>query len=134
MRSKKQIWRGRQWVVTPTGMTTLNGSDYWIEKSRLGEVRECATARDDLRVSALTFRQDRNLSDWMLHMAEKNWVDIDDFIAAWCFAVAVLSVSIDTIDVAKSIRKARRENAAAKACDREHSGWRSYEPRVPLCR
>jgi hypothetical protein len=114
--NEKELWRGRQWKVTPTGMTTLDGSDYWIEKSRLGDVRKHVT------------KEGRDISDWMLHMAEKNWVDIDDFIAAWCVAVAVHNVRVDTIDMAKSIRKARREKATAEAHERALAdGWHSYD-------
>jgi hypothetical protein len=48
--------------------------------------------------------------------------------AAWCVAVAVHNVRVDTIDMAKSIRKARREKATAEAHERALAdGWHSYD-------
>ena len=55
------IWRGRQWEATVYGVECRNGC-YAIERSRLWEEDDCYS--------------------WILHMAEKNWVDIEDFAEA----------------------------------------------------
>jgi hypothetical protein len=89
-----ELWRGRQWVVSAGGIRPHDGNDYEIETGRLGEE---------------TRRLGVALSDWLLHMAEKSWVDIDDFIAAWCVAIAIHRTALGEIDVARSIREAREE-------------------------
>jgi hypothetical protein len=113
MSDDTELWRGRQWKVTPTGMTTLDGSDYWIGKSRLGDVRKRVT------------EEGGDTSDWMLHMAEKTWVDIDDLIAAWCVAVALHGVPTGAIDIGKSIREAQREWEVADKWEKESMGRQS---------
>jgi hypothetical protein len=58
-------WRGKQWAVTAYGVECLDGS-YFFEAKRLLENLEYP---------------------WPLHMAEKNWVDIDEFATAWMIAI-----------------------------------------------
>jgi len=84
----------RQWRITDDGLECRD-DEYDIKKDRLAEKREY----DKLI-----------LSDWLLQMAEKDWVDLEDFIAAWCAAVLVHRVKLGKIDVAKSIEMARKEN------------------------
>lgn len=55
-------WRGRQWAVTEHGLESLDGL-YAIAKQRLREGIEG--------------------HGWVQHMAEKGWVDRDDFATAW---------------------------------------------------
>jgi hypothetical protein len=54
-------WRGAQWAVTAYGIECLDGT-YVIESSRLLEDEEYP---------------------WPRHMAEKIWVDLDEFVTAW---------------------------------------------------
>jgi hypothetical protein len=58
--------RFRQWRVFALGLDTLDDR-YLIDKSRLAETRP----------------GDPSLADWPVHMAIKNWIDIEDFIQAW---------------------------------------------------
>jgi hypothetical protein len=56
----------KQWRVTGGGLECRD-DEYDIKKERLGETRESG---------------ELVLSDWLLQMAEKDWVDLEDFIAA----------------------------------------------------
>jgi hypothetical protein len=63
--SKPLLWQGRQWSVTGYGVEARDGT-YPIPKKQLWE---------------------RNGSHgWEEHMAEKNWVDMRDFLAALSWA------------------------------------------------
>jgi hypothetical protein len=62
-------WQGRQWAVTKYGIEARDGR-YAIEASRLNE------------------------SDWVAHMAEKEWVDEADFNTAWLVALTLHHVRI----------------------------------------
>lgn len=64
------LWRGEQWAVTEYGIECRNGT-YAIKSARLMQKR---------------YGTDRY--DWPIHMAEKGWVDTDDFERV--FAVACL--------------------------------------------
>jgi hypothetical protein len=61
-------WRGRQWAVTEYGIEALDGT-YSFEAKRLTE----------------------DIATWgrPAHMAEKDWVDIEDFSTAWLVALAL---------------------------------------------
>ena len=59
-------WRGRQWAVTARGVERLDGT-YHFEANRLDE-----GPKD---------------YPWPMHMAEKTWVDIDEFTTAWMVAL-----------------------------------------------
>ena len=63
-------WQGRQWAVTSYGIECRDGT-YAIESSRLTEV--CC----DDPVSPF----------WPVHMATKEWIDLDDFLT--CFLVGL---------------------------------------------
>jgi hypothetical protein len=60
-RLSQVIWKGRQWAVTRYGVECRDGC-YAIERSRLWE-------EDDSH-------------GWIMHMAEKEWVDLPDFAEA----------------------------------------------------
>src|SRR5438034_8289961 len=60
-RLSKIIWKGSQWAATAYGVEARDGR-YQIQRARLW--------KDDLTWS------------WVQHMAEKEWVDIDDFTEA----------------------------------------------------
>ena len=63
-------WRGKQWAVTAYGIECLDGC-YFIEKTRFLE--------------GLTEKP--HPYPWPLHMAEKNWVDVDEFTTAWMIGI-----------------------------------------------
>jgi hypothetical protein len=52
----KVIWRGKQWAATKHGVECRDGL-YTIDRSRLSK-------------------------DWLMHMAAKDWVDLEDFAEA----------------------------------------------------
>ena len=58
-------WRGKQWAVTAYGIESLDGT-YVAEAARLTENPDYP---------------------WPMHMAEKIWVDIDEFTTAWMVAL-----------------------------------------------
>lgn len=60
-------WRGRQWAVTAYGIEKLDGT-YVAEAARLLDNPEYP---------------------WPVHMAGKNWVDIDEFTTAWMIAIVL---------------------------------------------
>src|SRR5262245_5711961 len=60
-RLSKIHWQGRQWAVTRFGVECRDGT-YAIERERVWEDEECG--------------------GWILHMAEKDWVDLEDFAEA----------------------------------------------------
>ena len=62
-------WQGRQWAVTAYGIEARDGT-YAIAARRLAEKRG-------------------TVPDWPLHMAEKNWVDTNDFNTAFLVALAL---------------------------------------------
>jgi hypothetical protein len=87
------LWVGRQWLVTSDGLVATEGLEgYWISTNRLAE------NMDD---------HDPTISDWLTQLSGKRWVDLEDFIAAWCVAVVVHRVELGEIDVMKSIERAR---------------------------
>lgn len=68
-RLAKLLWQGRQWAVTAYGLECRDGT-YAIRKTRLWE---------------------GDTHTWEIHMAEKNWVDIEDFSTAINWARAYFS-------------------------------------------
>jgi hypothetical protein len=69
------IIRGRQWMVTGAGIEPADGSkSYFIEAERLTE---------------LTTRSNGTFYDWPIHMLEKEWVDMNDFLLVFAAALAI---------------------------------------------
>src|SRR5262249_27026693 len=60
-RLTKIYWKGRQWAATKFGVQCRDGS-YSIDRRRLWE--------------------DEERGGWVMHMAEKDWVDLEDFAEA----------------------------------------------------
>jgi hypothetical protein len=89
-----------QWEVTADGMRPVMDPSYLVDKDTLDDTRE---------------DRGRVCSDWLLHIAEKEWVDIDDFTIAWLTACRVHRVNIDHIDVAASVKVARWLSGAGRA-------------------
>ena len=76
----------KQWRVTSWGLESISprtNSNYWIEAEWLDRI---------------TTRSEDPLYDWPLHMAEKSWVDIEDFIAAFRQALIRHAKKIRPID------------------------------------
>ncbi|MFH5927186.1 hypothetical protein [Roseomonas xinghualingensis] len=87
-----------QWKVTDYGIEAADGT-YHIPKARLHELRAGT-----------------DLYDWPLHMAEKEWVNMDQFLSAFCLALQ--RHRMDAYDPDRCIRseaKARKDHAAAVA-------------------
>ncbi len=63
--SRPVYWTGRQWAVTAYGIERRDGL-YAIEKARLWE--------------------DHGVWGWEKHIAEKEWADVSDFLAALAVA------------------------------------------------
>lgn len=61
---EKEIFRGKQWVLTSYGMTTLRPNSYYFEKDRFAEC-------------------------WIPHLSGKNWIDLEDFITVYLVGFAV---------------------------------------------
>jgi len=89
-----EIMSTRQWHITNRGMEnaasiiTPRRGVYCIDKTTLADERD-------------------GMSDWLLHMAEKDW-DLTDFIVAWREACRVHKIDLRGIDVPRSIKEARR--------------------------
>ena len=62
-------WRGKQWAVTSYGIECLDGT-YFFTADRLLE--DLPSGRS-----------------WAEHMAEKIWVDVDEFVTAWLVALVL---------------------------------------------
>lgn len=60
-RLSRVYWRGRQWAATKYGVECRDGC-YAIERTRLWE--------------------EDNEHSWIMHMAGKDWVDLEDFAEA----------------------------------------------------
>ena len=60
-------WRGRQWAVTAYGIEALDGR-YPIDARRLVE---------------------KQGHSWPEHMADKDWVDVDEFATSWMVALVL---------------------------------------------
>lgn len=97
-----EIWRGKQWAVTSHVLTSFGDREYWIDKGRLGE----------------------NLSghSWLEHLAAKGWVDLEDFIAAYCVALAVhYPRKIDRTALLAAIERGRDRDWERAAWERKEA-------------
>jgi hypothetical protein len=96
-------FKGSQWIVDDHGIDTVDGK-YFIHKERLGELRPGRS-------------QNNECSDWLIHLEEKGWVDIDDFISAFSFALAWHAGSYEHLSAAafrEGIREARAHQKKPK--------------------
>ena len=80
-------WQGRKWAVTEYGIECPDGS-YAIEAARVTEGLDGGDATG------------------LQHLAEKPWVDLDDFATAWMLAVVMhgKAAGAKLEDVRKAIR------------------------------
>jgi hypothetical protein len=83
----KVLWTGREWAVTAYGIEARDGR-YAIDKRYLAE--------------------QHGSWSWPMHMAEKGWVDLEDFIEAWLVALEKHRAEMAPEDIARAIRKALR--------------------------
>lgn len=89
------LYQNHQWKVTKYGLETKKpASPYHFEAERLSE---------------LTERSGETLYDWPIHMAEKNWVDLKEFIDAFKKALGFHGYGIDHEMMAATERYAWRE-------------------------
>jgi hypothetical protein len=86
-------WQGRQWAVTEHGIECQDGS-YCITKERLAE-----TLPSPLN----------NTPDWPLHMAEKTWVDVADFLTAYLVALSLHGCRVEPKFLHRAIELALTE-------------------------
>jgi len=90
--TEKMPIKNRQWAVTETGITCLT-QQYEITKGQLAELRDA----------------ERGIAMWPLQMAEKSWVDIDEFGAAYEGALVFHKpFGADRINVSASLEQARQ--------------------------
>ena len=81
MSSGKVHWEGKQWRVTDHGLESLP-VHYVINAERLGETNQY---------------DDENFADWPFHVAEKTWLDYQDFLRAFFIALDVHAGKYDPL-------------------------------------
>jgi len=86
------LWRNEDWAVTPYGLeSVVSMIDYPIPKERLCELLPGTSS----------------ISMWPQHMAQKSWVDVDAFCAAYLKALELHNPKgRDKIDLVASLAKA----------------------------
>jgi hypothetical protein len=82
----KVYWKGQQWAATRFGVQARDGS-YSIDRKRVWE--------------------DEERGGWIMHMAEKDWVDLEDFAEA--------------LRVVRFYERVRRDSRSEAA----REGWRN---------
>lgn len=80
-------WRGRQWAVTSYGIECLDGT-YSFEAKQLAEGLHGSGPVE---------------ASWCVGMAEKGWVDVDDFATAWLVALSLHGVRVPAGEVRRMI-------------------------------
>jgi hypothetical protein len=99
-------WRGRQWTVDADGIYCPE-HDYFIKADRLGETRPGRPGNPH-----------DGWPDWPMHLAEKPWVDIDDFLAAFAVALALHGRRFKREFIRGAFDWARREHKSGAEIDR----------------
>lgn len=84
----------KQWIVDESGLT--GNGDYWIEKSRLLELRD-------------------GLYEWPLHVCTKKWVDFADFRSAFELALVTHRKRYSKRLLAATFKKCERQIAHNRA-------------------
>jgi hypothetical protein len=67
----KRVWGNHQWVVTSYGIEAMGHNHYNVPMERLATLREGHPGA----------------ADWPLHVAERDWVDIEAFLEAFFYAL-----------------------------------------------
>ena len=70
-RKETILYKNNTWRVTEQNVETLDGF-YWIPVNKLGDIREGTS-----------------LPEWPIHLCEKNWVNSEEFMDAFRFALKV---------------------------------------------
>jgi len=96
----KVYWKGRQWAATRFGVQARDGS-YSIDRKRLWE--------------------DEDQYGWIMHMAEKDWVNLEDFAEA--LRVARIHEMCRT---GKRPADSRRYDGLAWPADRGPNPWQRW--------
>jgi hypothetical protein len=122
-------YKNAQWAVT----------EYGVEAIKDAPIRNTFTSTyeiDALRLLEITTRGSTEFYDWPVHLAEKNWVDIDLFIDAFLVALEVhkakLREQIDLAKLAASFRFARKEAREMIEGEKESSGKFRFTRREDL--
>ncbi len=86
------LWQGSQWAATEYGIEARDGK-YAFPAGLLSETREVGGEQ---------------LPDWPLHMAEKSWVNIDDFCTAFLVALTMFpeEASFGGTQIREAVRRA----------------------------
>lgn len=92
------LWKGRQWAVTDYGLETIS------------EPYHYHLTVDQLRESGVGDRAGRY--DSLIHLMEKNWLDVDDFATAFLVALALHGLASDADQVKASLRHAMQERSS----------------------
>ena len=95
-------WQGKR-AVTVHGLECRDGS-YLIQADRLDELRDCSRS----------YRHD-DRPDWFYDMADKEWVDLDDFATAFMVALVLHDRSLSF--TSETLRAAIDECFAQRARD-----------------
>jgi hypothetical protein len=85
-------WRGRQWCVTQYGLET-RGRPYLYSLS----VQQIAEVRST---------QDGIVANTVIHLMEKNWLDVDDLFTAWLVSISLHGLNVAFVDVQRTFRHA----------------------------
>lgn len=91
---KAELWRGVQWRVGSMGIDQIDKdgpNGYWIEAGQLAS----------------------RSPYWPSHMAEKYWVNLEEFITAYVIACVVHGVKMP--EIAEEIARAKKKRAEGDA-------------------
>lgn len=88
------LWEGRQWAVTTYGLETISEPyHYYLTPLSLNDKR--TTPRGEV-------------FDNPLHMVEKEWLDVEDYLTAWLAALALHGQQSDQETVRLTITEAHK--------------------------
>jgi hypothetical protein len=87
--ARKVLWRGSQWIVTPNAIVCPSEGNYSLHKSR---------------AAALWYPSSQYLG-WPCHLGEKRWVDLEDFEAAYRFAIKAWGIDVPEELIVKSFKR-----------------------------
>jgi hypothetical protein len=92
---RKVYWAGRQWCVTDYGLETIREHEYYVEAARLADRTDGDDPAKPPQIETIR------------HIAEKNWVDIEDLFAAYVIAAHVHGVTVPEGSLLRTMRHAR---------------------------
>lgn len=86
-----ELFRGIQWVVSPEGIEAPREGGYWIERNGIAHISN----------------HEPGFLGWPIHLAEKEWVHLSDFEAAFRAAVSRWAPDLEDGVIARSFARAR---------------------------